>query len=217
MKILVIEDDKSTLSLIQQTLVEHGYDVDVAQDGQRGADAIEASSYDLIILDVMLPIHSGYDLLPMIKDYKIPVLMLTALGSIDDKIKAFDLGVEDYLTKPFEVPELLARVKVILRRYHNTMTNLQYKNIQIDLEASTVWMNGNAVSLTPLEYRLLLFLIENTGIALSREYLLESIRETDHDETRTLDLHIQRLRKKMHLETNIRTIFKFGYILDNIL
>lgn len=217
MKILVIEDDKSILSLIQQTLVEHGYDVDVAQDGQRGADAIEASSYDLIILDVMLPIHSGYDLLPMIKDYKIPVLMLTALGSIDDKIKAFDLGVEDYLTKPFEVPELLARVKVILRRYHNTLTNLQYKNIQIDLEASTVWMDGNVVSLTPLEYRLLLFLIENTGIALSREYLLESIWETDHDETRTLDLHIQRLRKKMHLEANIRTIFKFGYILDNIL
>ncbi len=214
MKILVIEDDPHIRTMVVQTLTEQGYETDGAYDGQMGADAIELNAYNLIILDVMLPIHTGYDLMPMIKDYNIPVLMLTALDSIQDKIAAYDLGVEDYLTKPFETPELLARVKVILRRYHKEAEQMQYYHLNIDTLASTVTIAGEVISLTPMEYRLLLFLIENTGIALSRDYLLEQIWGGEHTETRTLDLHIQRLRKKLQLERNIRTIFKFGYILD---
>ncbi|MEG0416159.1 MAG: response regulator transcription factor [Erysipelothrix sp.] len=214
MNILVVEDDLKVQRLIEKTLLEAKYTVTCANNGEEAANYVENLKFDLIILDVMLPIYSGYELMPQINAYDIPVLMLTALTSIDDKIKGYDLGVEDFLSKPFEIAELLARVKVIQRRVFKQPNELTYRNISIDLKSQSVCLKKNPISLTPMEYKLFIFLVENQGVALSRDYILDTVWETETELTRTLDLHIQRIRRKLSLEKEIRTIFRYGYILE---
>ncbi|MEG0525180.1 MAG: response regulator transcription factor [Erysipelothrix sp.] len=202
MNILVVEDDLKVQRLIEKTLLEAKYTVTCANNGEEAANYVENLKFDLIILDVMLPIYSGYELMPQINAYDIPVLMLTALTS------------SDFLSKPFEIAELLARVKVIQRRVFKQPNELTYRNISIDLKSQSVCLKKNPISLTPMEYKLFIFLVENQGVALSRDYILDTVWETETELTRTLDLHIQRIRRKLSLEKEIRTIFRYGYILE---
>ena len=160
----------------------------------------------------MIPKIDGFELIPYIKEKEIPVIFTTAISDINSKLKGFNLGADDYITKPFEIKELLARVRVVLRRNNKLETKYKYKNIEIDYQSRTVKKDGKVVSLTKKEYDLLILLIQNKNVALYREIIYERLWNDEYDkDTRTVDLHIQRIRKKLNLEKEIETIFKIGY------
>lgn len=210
-KILIVEDEMPIVDLISMGLKVHGYEIDYALDGESGANYIMNSKYDLILLDIMLPIYNGYELLDYAKQETIPVIFITAKGELKDKVKGLNLGADDYIVKPFEMEELVARVNSVLRRY-KSIINLP--NIKINTKTRMVLQQDREIKLTPKEYDLLVYLVEHGGIILTREQILESVWEVDCDETRTVDLHIQRLRKKLGLGESIRTIHKIGYIFE---
>lgn len=214
MKILIIEDTKSILELIKINLERVGYQCDVAENGKKGADLLSEQDYDLVLLDIMLPEIDGYELMQYIEPLKIPVIFVTAKGSIKDKVKGLNMGADDYLVKPFSIDELIARVESVLRRYHKGMQTIHILDIDVDIQSHQVKQNGNIVNLTKKEYDLLLYLIQNKNIALFREVLYEKIWGEEIDQSRTLDLHIQRLRKKLHWQDVIKTVFKVGYMLE---
>lgn len=210
-KILIVEDEMSIVDLISMGLKANGYEIDYALDGESGANHIMDHKYDLVLLDIMLPIYDGYELLDYAKQESIPVIFITAKGELKDKVQGLNLGADDYIVKPFEMEELVARVNSVLRRYQS-IVNLP--NIKIDTKTRVVTFHGKKIRLTPKEYELLIYLVEHGGIVLTREHLLESVWKVDCDETRTVDLHIQRLRKKLGLENSIKTIHKVGYIFE---
>lgn len=211
-KILVVEDERPISDLIKINLTDSGYDVSCAYDGLTAANILETKSFDLILLDIMLPKIDGYELFNYIRPLKIPVIFITAKSSLDDRVKGLMNGAEDYIVKPFEIVELLARINVVLRRYNKTDTLLTYHDINIDTANKTVTKSGTAIELTPKEFELLVLFIRNINITLFREKIYEYVWESDYyGDTRTLDLHIQRLRKKMKLENNLKTIYKVGY------
>lgn len=214
-KILIVEDEQPIANLIRINLTREGYDCTCAYDGLQGADAIEKEPFDLILLDIMLPGIDGYELLEYIRPLEIPVIFLTAKGSVNDKIKGLRLGADDYIVKPFQIGELLARVEAVLRRYGKTSTQLSFANVRINTEARQVLQDGSPVELTVKEFDLLVELIRNKNVALYRNTLYEKIwGEEFTGETRTLDSHIQRLRKKLGWEDRIRTVFRIGYRLE---
>ena len=160
----------------------------------------------------MLPEINGYELMEYIRPMGIPVIFLTAKASLDDRMRGLTSGAEDYLVKPFEVVELLARINIVLRRYHKTETILTYKDLRIDVENRTVTRDGNAVELTPKEFQLLVLFVRNVNITLYRDRIYETIWETDWmGDTRTLDLHVQRLRRKLSLKENLKSVYNTGY------
>lgn len=212
-RILVVEDEIAIAELICLQLNGAGYDCCYKLDGEAAADDLEEHSYDLILLDIMLPKIDGYELMEYIEPMNIPVIFLTAKGSTRDKVKGLKLGADDYIVKPFEPEELLARVEAVLRRYGKGQDILEAKNIKVDTMSRTVMLGGDVIALTPREYELLVYLMQNKNIALYREELFEKVWETEFDgDSRTLDLHIQRLRKKLNLKDEIRTIYKLGYM-----
>ncbi len=162
----------------------------------------------------MLPHIDGYELLEYIEPLGIPVIFVTAKGSIKDRVKGLHMGADDYLVKPFSIDELLARVESVLRRYHKGMKVIRVLNVEIDIQTRQVKQNNCTISLTHKEYDLLLYLVQNKNIALYREVLYEKVWGEEWDESRTLDLHIQRLRKKLNWHHEIKTIFKVGYMLE---
>ena len=212
-KILIVEDDQSISNLIKINLNNEGYHCFCAYDGQEAADLLEKNTYELVLLDVMLPNINGYELLDYIIYMKIPVIFITAKTSTDDVIKGLKLGADDYIKKPFQIGEIIARVEAVLRRTEKLETKtLEILGIKIDLQSRTVTKDGKIIELTVKEYDLLIYLIQNKNIAIYRDKIYEKVwQEEFTGETRTLDTHIQRLRKKLNLENNIKTVFRIGY------
>lgn len=180
------------------------------------ADLVEKNQYDLVLLDVMLPKIDGYELLEYIKQMQdTPVIFITAKAQIKDKIKGLKNGADDYITKPFVMEELLARVEVVLRRYNKLSENICIDNIIINSVARTVKKDNKKVDLTPKEFDLLMLLVQNKNTALYREIIFEKVWGEELEfETRTLDLHIQRLRKKLDWKDRIKTVYRIGYMLE---
>jgi len=211
-KILIVEDEEPIANLIRMNLVKAGYQCEIAMDGEEAADLIAERSYDLILLDIMLPKMNGYEVLEYAKSVDIPVIFLTAMGETQQKVKGLKLGAEDYIAKPFEIAELLARVETVLRRYQKADRRLQLFNIEIDTDSRIVLQDGKPVDLTTKEYELLLLFLRNKNRALYRETIYESVWGGEYNGTgRTVDLHVQRLKKKLGLEDHIVAIYKVGY------
>lgn len=213
--ILIIEDDKEINRLIESTLISEGYSCDCAFDGEEGADRIEEKAYDLILLDLMLPKISGYELLDYIVSMKTPVIIISAMGQVKDRIRGLRKGADDYLSKPFQIGELVARVETVLRRTSQIKEKLTVGDVTVDPVSRQVFKGGRPVELTVKEFDLLLELIHNKNVALSRARLYEKVWEEEYTgETRTLDSHIQRLRRKLDWNDKIVTVFRIGYRLE---
>lgn len=214
-KILIVEDEKPINDLIEMNLTEAGYECVCAYDGITACDILEREAFDLVLLDIMLPGADGYEVLEYIKPMEIPVIFLTAKGTTEDKVKGLKLGADDYLTKPFEIVELLARVESILRRAGKTQTEIVMDDITIDTRSRSVRRGNHEIQLTMKEFELLLLFARNKNIALFRETLYERVWDCDYmGDSRTVDLHVQRLRKKLHWENKIKAIYKVGYRLE---
>lgn len=210
-KILIVEDEQPIVDLISMGLKASGYKVDYALDGEVGADLIEKNHYDLILLDIMLPKFNGYELLEYAKNEQIPVIFITAKGELKDRVKGLNMGADDYIVKPFEMEELIARVNSLLRRFKGTIS---LPNIKINTKTHEVQKEGLKVPLTPKEYDLLIYLTTNAGNILTREQILASVWECVMEDSRTVDLHLARLRKKLGLENVIKTLPKVGYLFE---
>lgn len=215
LKILIVEDEKPISNLIKLSLTNAGYRCECVYDGLSAADKLEQADYDLILLDIMLPKVDGYELLEYIRPLGIPVIFITAKAAVADRVKGLKLGADDYLTKPFEIIELLARVETVLRRYHKTELKISIDDLEIDTQARVVKKNGKVVTLTNKEYELLLLFIQNKNIALFREKIYEKVWESEYmGDSRTVDLHVQRMRKKVGWEDKITAVYKIGYRLE---
>lgn len=213
--ILIVEDDDAIADLIHMNLTAEGYHCTCAGDGLEGNRLIKNQKYDLILLDIMLPKMDGYLLLDEIIPTKTPVIFLTAKGSVEDRIRGLKAGADDYLAKPFQVGELLARVEALLRRTGFRNTQLDFGNVSVFLDSRKVTKDGEPVILTTKEFDLLAELVQNKNVALYRDWLYEKVwKEPFLGETRTLDAHIQRLRRKLGWEDRIKTIFRIGYRLE---
>ena len=214
--ILIVEDDESISNLIKITLEMAGYLTSQIFDGLEVMPALDKQKYDLILMDVMLPGMDGFTLMKKIKDLELPVIFLTAKNDLADRITGLKSGAEDYIVKPFETVELLARIEIVLRRYSKVSSLLTFKDFTINEDNRTVQKGSTNIDLTLKEFELFVLLIKNKNMALSRDYLLETILGYDYmGETRTIDTHIQRLRKKLDLTDSIQTVYKIGYRLED--
>lgn len=220
MRILVIEDQKSLAHTIARRLQEVGYSVDIALDGQEGLNFIQTASYDLIILDIMLPKIDGITLLKLVrnKGVQTPVLCLTAKDSIEDRVTGLDSGADDYLVKPFSFDELLARVRALLRRYSQIKDPIiQIKDLVIDTNSRKVTRAGKVIDLTSKEYSVLEYLARNKGRVLTRSQIAEHVWNYDFEGTSNIvDVYIRYLRRKIDdgfPEKLIHTIRGVGYML----
>ena len=212
MKILVVEDEAPIRDLISINLQLVGYEVFTAEDRIVAENFLEKQKVDLILLDVMIPGIDGFSLIEKIKKHNIPVIFVTAKESVLDRVKGLRLGADDYIIKPFETIELLARIEVVLRRYNKNSHIIKFKNIEVDTNQRSVKLNDKEVYLTVKEYELLILLLQNKNIALSRDQILDRVWGFEYGgETRTVDIHIQRIREKLDLKNNIKTVFKVGY------
>ena len=208
--ILIVEDEFSINSLVSKSLRLTGHRCRSAYDGMEALKMIEQERPDLVILDVMLPGLTGFELMEYIKD--IPVIFLTAKAGLEDKLKGLRLGADDYIVKPFEMQELLARVSAVLRRVKRENTTFSFDNITVDFDKRSVYADGAEVKLTPKEYDLLEALIINRNIAMTRDRLLDLVWNIDFEgDTRTVDIHIQQIRKKLGLKNRIISLYKIGY------
>lgn len=214
-EILIVEDDLAICDLIQMNLELVGYNTKKAYDGNIALEKIKEETFDLIILDVMLPGIGGFEIIKNIDINKIPVIFLTAKTDLKDKLSGLKFGADDYLTKPFEPLELLARIESVLRRYKKNEEVLEFKSIKLYQKQRTIFVDNEEVDLTLKEYELFLYLLKNKKIAVSRTQILEKIWGYDFEgETRTVDMHIQKLRKKLNLQDEIKTVYKIGYRLE---
>lgn len=214
-RILIVEDEPPISNLIRMSLKRAGYRCDQACDGLHALELVENNNYDLILLDVMLPQLDGFSLMEYIHPRDVPVIFITAKNDVTDRVKGLRMGAEDYIVKPFEVLELLARVDVVLRRYHKTDTVITIGGLTIDTLKMQVWRDSVSIRLAPKEYELLLLFARNPGIALYRETIYERVWNEDFPYgSKTVDLHIQRLRKKVGWERNLTAVNKVGYRLE---
>lgn len=182
---------------MQLGLIGAGNSAEYVLNGREAADKIEVFDYDLILLDIMIPEIDGYELMEYIYTINIPVIFITAKGSLQDKIKGLRMGADDYIVKPFELDEVVARVESVLRRYGKSNSRIYFNDIEVNTNGRTVIKAGREVVLTPKEYELLLILIQNKDVLMYREELFEKVWQREFTgDSRTLDLHIQRLRKK---------------------
>jgi two-component system, OmpR family, alkaline phosphatase synthesis response regulator PhoP len=214
-KVLIVEDEMPISNLIRLNLNIANYESEAVFNGEDALIAIEKNTYNLILLDIMLPKIDGLALLDKIKPLGIPVILLTAKTSVVDKVYGLRAGADDYITKPFEGIELLARIENVLRHYKKNINNITFKDIEINLEDMRVKKAGEIIELTLKEYELLIFLVQNKNMVLTRDRLIEKIWGYDYvGESRTIDNHIQKLRKKLGWRDEIRTVFKLGYRLE---
>lgn len=213
--ILIAEDEKPIADLIELTLTSAGYPCEQVNDGEAAADRIAERDYELAVLDIMLPKVDGYELLGYLQSTGTPVIFVTAKTALRDRVRGLNLGADDYLTKPFEPLELVARVESVLRRTGRANVVLRAFGVELDPAARTVTQHGKPLHLAPREYELLELLMRNRGITLYREVLYERLwgDESDFD-TRPLDLCITRLRKKLGWKQEICTVFRVGYRLE---
>ncbi len=215
-RILIVEDDSNIARMIAASLSIVGYDYQICSDGGEAVETVLSGHFDLILLDIMLPGLDGFQVLERIREKDIPVIFLTAKQDVADKVRGLRLGAEDYIVKPFEAVELLARIEVVLRRSHKGRNLLQYEEITVDMEKHLALKNGQAVALTPKEFDVLALFLQNVDIALTRERLLSSVwGYAFQGESRTVDTHVQQVRKKMGLQNRLITIPKLGYRLES--
>lgn len=215
LKVLIVEDEKAISNLILINLKAEGYSCTCAYDGKEAADQIEKNNYDLILLDIMLPEIDGYELLEYIRPTETPVIFITAKGNLHDRVQGLRLGADDYIVKPFQISELTARVDALLRRMGKSVTQFSLFGVEINTESRIVTKDGIPIDLTLKEFDLLVELIRNKNVALYRDRLYEKVwNEPFTGETRTLDSHIQRLRKKLDWDEPIKTVFRIGYRLE---
>lgn len=214
--ILVVEDDFAIRELIKRNLQMVGHTCLGIADGEKISEVIAKEKVDLTILDIMLPGKSGFELIQDIKNVaEIPIIFVTAKGGLEDKLKGLSLGAEDYIVKPFEILELIARVNVVLKRCGRNETAVKINDIEIDMKQRLILKDNEIVNITPQEFRLLEVLIQNKNLALSREQLLNLAWDYDYEgESKTVDVHIRKLRQKLGLEEYIKTISKVGYRLE---
>ena len=214
-KILIVDDDNNIAELISLYLTKECYETKIVNDGESVLPAMESFSPNLILLDIMLPGADGYDVMEYIRPLKIPVIFISAKHEVRDRVKGLKLGADDYLVKPFDVVELVARVEAVLRRYNKAEKQITIGDVVVDVEARRVTKAGNPVVLTNKEFELLLLFVENRNVALFRETLYEKVWEGEYfADSRTLDLHVQRLRRKLGLERNLVAVYKVGYRLE---
>ena len=214
-KILIVDDEKAICDLIDLNLTSAGYHCTSVQDGMEEINRIEKEDYDLILLDIMLPGADGYDVMEYIRPLGVPVIFITAKHEVKDRVKGLKLGADDYLVKPFDVVELVARVEAVLRRYSKAEQRLTVDDVIVDVEARRVTKAGMPVELTNKEFGLLVLFMKNKNVALFRETLYEKVWEEEYyGDSRTLDLHVQRLRKKLCWEHNLVAVYKVGYRLE---
>lgn len=208
--ILIIEDEKAINDLVKFNLELVGHACDQVFDGESGLEEALKRKYDLIILDVMLPKYSGFEIMEYIEGT--PVIFLTAKAATQDRIKGLRLGADDYITKPFDILELVERVKAVLRRTKADTKYFAFDDIRVEFDNRRVYKAGQEVMLKPREFDLLAVLVNNRNLALSREKLLHLVWEFDYEgDTRTVDVHIQRLRQKLGISERIQTVYKTGY------
>lgn len=214
-RILIVDDEVPIANLLRMSLTQHGYKCMCAYSGPQAVEMLDKHSFDLVLLDIMLPGFDGYDVLTYIRPTNIPVIFLTAKSDLNDRVKGLKLGAEDYIVKPFEMVEVIARIEVVLRRYHKSQGYLKAANVVLDLDSREVFLDGERVLLTRKEFDLLVIFIQNPNTALFRETLFEKVWNTDFlGESRTLDSHVQRLRKKLGWMDRICTVHKIGYRLS---
>ena len=211
-RVLIVEDEKPISDLIKLSLTKAGYSCTCAYDGTTAANILEEEHFDLALLDVMLPEVSGFELMEYIQPTGTPVIFITAKNSVDDRVKGLRMGAEDYIVKPFEVMELLARVEVVLRRYQKTEDLLTVGELTIDMRSLQVQRNGETILLTKKEWDLMLLFAQNPGAALYRETIYERVWGGEYPVgSRVVDLHIQRLRKKIGWEDKLQAVNRVGY------
>lgn len=214
-KILIVEDEKPIANLIDWNLSASGYACVRAYDGNAAADILQETDFDLVLLDIMLPGINGYDLLRQIKPTGTPVIFITAKGSVQDRVQGLRMGADDYLVKPFEVVELIARVESVLRRAGKAQTVFTVGDVVVDTDSMQVTKGGVPVTLTRKEYDLLQLFVQNQNVALFRESIYERVWGGDcPDDTRTVDIHVQRLRKKLGWQKRLTTVHTVGYRLE---
>lgn len=213
-KILTVEDDKPINMLIKKNLELVGHTCVSLFDGESVFDEIEKQGFDLILLDIMLPKLDGFQVIKELKE-NIPIIFITARGSIEDRIKGLKLGADDYIVKPFDMLELQTRIETVLRRVQKVDKFFSLGDVKVDLYSRQVYFKDTLIDFTPQEFALIESLIKNQNIAMSREKLLEIAWGYDYcGETRTVDVHIHNIRKKLGWEKDIKTVYKLGYRLE---
>jgi two-component system copper resistance phosphate regulon response regulator CusR len=222
MRLLLVEDEPKLASFIQKGFQNEGYELDVAYDGRMGQSLFRQNEYDLVILDVNLPYINGFELCRLIRaDHpRMPVLLLTALDSLEDKVEGFEAGTDDYLVKPFKFQELLLRTRALIKRSSDSTSVkrvLQLADLELNLEAKTVSRAGQRINLTTKEYALLEYLLTHQGKVISRVDISEKVWELGFDtNTNVIDVYISHLRKKLdkgHDQKLIHTIVGMGYVM----
>ena len=215
-RILIVDDDLNIAELIKDLLIIDNYIAEYVLSGEEALEILKKQKYDLIVLDVMLPNLNGFEIIEKIRKYETPVLFLSAKTDEESVIKGLKLGAEDYIRKPFNRLEFLARIENILKRNTKTKELYNFKDITLDKSKRIVSKNDKIIDLRPKEYELLELFLKNINIALSKEEILNKVWGIDTDiETRTVDYHIQQLRKKLGLKDEIVTIHKIGYRLED--
>lgn len=218
MKVLIVDDEKLIRNIIKEYCHSEGYLTDEAEDGLQAIDKVQNNDYDIIILDLMMPKLDGYSSYGQIKSIKnIPTIVLSARSEEADKLLGFNLGVDDYMTKPFSPKELMARIKAVLKRSVPEKNDMFiYKGLKVDKIGHTVTVDNKEILVTPKEYNLLVYFIENKNIALSREQLLSKVWGYDfYGDDRTIDTHIKMLRNNLGEYRNIiKTVRGVGYKLE---
>ena len=218
MKVLIVDDEELIRNIIKEYCNSEGYSTDEAENGLVAIEKVKDNEYDIIILDLMMPKLDGYSAYSEIKALKnIPTIILSARSEEADKLLGFNLGVDDYLTKPFSPKELMARIKAVLKRNSSNCNEVfKYEDLLIDNKGHSVFIDDEEVSLTPKEYNLLLYLVENKNIALSREQLLNKVWGYDfYGDDRTIDTHIKMLRNNLGKYRDlIKTVHGVGYKIE---
>lgn len=214
-RILAVDDERPIAELLRVSLTRAGYECVCAYDGIEAANLIEKESFDLILLDIMLPGIDGFELMDYIRSTGIPVIFLTAKNAVSDRVKGLRMGAEDYMVKPFDVLELLARVEGVLRRHGKLQTVIQIGDLAINTLSMQVVRGGEEIALTRKEYELLLLFARNVGVVLSKNTIYERVWGGEYPEnTRTVELHIQRMKKKVGWDDRIKPVYGIGYRLE---
>ena len=214
-RILAVDDERAIAELLRLSLTQAGYECVCAYDGVEAANRIEQESFDLILLDIMLPGIDGFELMDYIRSTGIPVIFLTAKNAVADRVKGLRMGAEDYMVKPFDIQELLARVEGVLRRHGKLQTVLTVGDLTINTLSMQVTRSGEEIILTRKEYELLLLFARNIGVVLSKTTIYERVWGGEYpDNTRTVELHIQRMKKKLGWDDRLKPVYGMCYRLE---